>query len=250
MSSSIGTGYDLSSTTYSPDGRVFQVEYAQKAVENSGNAIGLKVKDGIVFGVEKLIVSKMLEKGSNRRIESIDRHVGMTFAGLSADARQLVSRGRSEAKQYKQFYQNNIPGRILSERLSAYVHAYTLYGSVRPFGCSILLASYDKDGHHLHCLEPSGVAYEYYAAAVGKAKGAAKGELEKLKLKELTCREALLEVAKIINTIHDDVKDKDFELELSWLCEETKWTHQLVPQKLVEEMDQKAKQYLEEMDDM
>uniref|UniRef100_M1AAS8 Proteasome subunit alpha type n=1 Tax=Solanum tuberosum TaxID=4113 RepID=M1AAS8_SOLTU len=75
--SSIGTGYDLSVTTFSPDGRVFQIEYAGKAVDNSGTVVGIKCKDGIVLGVEKLIASKMMLPGSNRRIHSVHRHSGM-----------------------------------------------------------------------------------------------------------------------------------------------------------------------------
>ncbi|KAG1035647.1 hypothetical protein G6F55_013557 [Rhizopus delemar] len=74
---SIGTGYDLSVSTYSPDGRVFQVEYANKAVDNSGTAIGLRVKDGVVLAVEKLIQSKLLVQGANRRIQSADLHIGI-----------------------------------------------------------------------------------------------------------------------------------------------------------------------------
>nr|XP_009592267.1 proteasome subunit alpha type-3-like [Nicotiana tomentosiformis]XP_016453646.1 PREDICTED: proteasome subunit alpha type-3-like [Nicotiana tabacum] len=74
---SIGTGYDLSVTTFSPDGRVFQIEYAGKAVDNSGTVVGIKCKDGIILGVEKLIASKMMLPGSNRRIHSVHRHSGM-----------------------------------------------------------------------------------------------------------------------------------------------------------------------------
>ena len=87
--SSIGTGYDLSTSTFSPDGRVFQVDYAQKAVESSGTAIAIRGKDGVVFAVEKIITSKLYEKSANRRIFSIDRHIGMAGSGLYADVRQL-----------------------------------------------------------------------------------------------------------------------------------------------------------------
>lgn len=69
--------YDLSASQFSPDGRVFQVEYAAKAVENSGTVIGLRGKDGVVFAVEKLITSKLYEPGANKRIFHIDEHVGM-----------------------------------------------------------------------------------------------------------------------------------------------------------------------------
>jgi len=244
--SSIGTGYDLSCTSYSPDGRVFQIEYAGKAVDNSGTAIGVRCKDGIVLGVEKLIISKMLEPGSNRRIYSVDTHSGLTFAGLSADARSLVNRCRSEAKNYKQFYHDSIPARILADRISAFMQAYTLYGHLRPFGVSLLLGTWDKDGPQLHMIEPSGLCYGYHGAAVGKGKQAAKGELEKLKLAEMTVQQAVKEVAKIIYQVHDEVKDKEFELELSWICAESKFQHQMVPKDVQEQAEKHAKAALEE----
>jgi len=247
--SSIGTGYDLSCTSYSPDGRVFQIEYAGKAVDNSGTAVGIRCKDGIVLGVEKLVISKMLEPGSNRRIYSVDLHSGLTFAGLSADARALVGRCRSEAKNYKQFYHDPIPARIfLNERISPFMQAYTLYGHLRPFGVSLIVGTWDKDGPQLHMIDPSGLSYGYYGAAVGKGKQAAKGELEKLKFTELTVRQAAKEVAKIIYQVHDEVKDKEFKLELSWICAESKFQHQMVPKDVHEEAEKFAKAALEEME--
>jgi len=243
--SSIGTGYDLSCTTFSPDGRVFQVEYAIKAVENSGTAIGIRCKDGVVLGVEKLIISKMLEPGSNKRIFSVDRHCGLTFAGLAADARQLVNRARSEAKNYKSFYGDIIPSKVLNDRIAGFMQAYTLYASMRPFGVSVILASWDKDGPSLYSIEPSGVAYGYYGATVGKGKQSAKGELEKLKLSEMDCRQAVKEVARIVHSVHDDVKDKEFELEMSWICKESNFQHQFVPKELVVEAEKLAKAALE-----
>ncbi|KAK6304660.1 hypothetical protein J4Q44_G00252460 [Coregonus suidteri] len=107
--SSIGTGYDLSASTFSPDGRVFQVEYAMKAVENSSTAIGIRCKDGVVFGVEKLVLSKLYEQGSNKRIFNVDRHVGMAVAGLLADARSLSEVAREEASNFRSNYGHNIP---------------------------------------------------------------------------------------------------------------------------------------------
>jgi 20S proteasome subunit alpha 7 len=243
--SGIGTGYDLSCTTYSPDGKIFQVEYAMKAVDNSGTAIGVRVKDGIVLGVEKLITLKMLEPGSNKRIYTLDKHIGLTFAGLSADARHLVNRGKLESKNYKSFYDHSMSVRILNERLSGYMQAYTLYASVRPFGCSIILGGYDSRGPQLYMIEPSGISYGYYAIAVGKAKQAAKGELEKLKLSEMICRQAIEEVAKIIYQVHDDVKDKEFELEMSWICEESKYKHENIPKDLLKQIEEKVKKDLE-----
>merc|ERR1711977_124073 len=246
---SIGTGYDLSTTTFSPDGRVFQVEYAGKAVDSSGTTVALRCKDGIVFAVEKMVRSKMLVEGSNRRIFSAAKHVGMAFAGLQADARQLVNRARAEADAYKGQYGHDIPGHVLNERLASFMHLFTAYWSVRPFGASVLMGTHTRDGYELYMLDPSGTAYRYYAMALGKAKQAAKTELEKLNLDELSARDALFEVAKVIHGVHDEVKDKDFELELSWISDETNGEHRLVDKEMRDEISQRAKDALDEEDE-
>uniref|UniRef100_A0A3P9N7Q6 Proteasome subunit alpha type n=1 Tax=Poecilia reticulata TaxID=8081 RepID=A0A3P9N7Q6_POERE len=231
MSSS--SNYDLSASTFSPDGRVFQVEYAMKAVENSSTAIGIRCKDGIVFGVEKLVLSKLYEEGSNKRIFNIDRHVGMAVAGLLADARSLAEVAREEASNFRSNYGHDIPLKHLSDRVAMYVHAYTLYSAVRPFGCSFILGSYNKDdGAQLYMVDPSGISYGYWGCAIGKAKQAAKTEIEKL-----------------IYIVHDEVKDKAFELELSWVGEVTNGRHELVPKDIKEEAEKYAKDSLEEEDD-
>eukprot|EP00695_Tsukubamonas_globosa_P004026 TRINITY_DN982_c0_g1_i1.p1 TRINITY_DN982_c0_g1~~TRINITY_DN982_c0_g1_i1.p1 ORF type:complete len:271 (-),score=115.71 TRINITY_DN982_c0_g1_i1:45-800(-) len=243
--SSIGTGYDLSSTTYSPDGRLFQVEYAVKAVDDSSTAIGLACKDGVVVGIEKLILSKMLVSGSNRRVFPVDRHAGLAAAGLVADGRQIITRARDECRNYSQNYGIQIPAKTLGDRIGSFMHVYTLYGSVRPFGCSVLLASYDQEGPQLFVVDPSGNSFGYHGIAIGKARQAAKTEIEKLKLSELTCRQAVIEIAKMIYKVHDFVKDKEFELELGWVCDESKKQFQLVPATIREEAERIAKAALE-----
>ncbi|KAK4822542.1 hypothetical protein QYF61_015548 [Mycteria americana] len=105
--------YDLSASTFSPDGRVFQVEYAMKAVENSSTAIGIRCKDGVVFGVEKLVLSKLYEEGSNKRLFNVDRHVGMAVAGLLADARSLADIAREEASNFRSNYGYDIPLKVI-----------------------------------------------------------------------------------------------------------------------------------------
>lgn len=247
--SSIGTGYDLSASQFSPDGRVFQVEYAQKAVENSGTAIAIRGKDGVVFAVEKLVQSKLYERGANKRIFNVDRHVGMAVAGLLSDARQLVETSRDEAANYRANYGNSIPLKHLTDRVSMYVHAYTLYSSVRPFGASILVGSWEDDGPQLYVIDPSGVSHGYYGCAIGKAKQNAKTEIEKLKMKDMSIKDLIKEVAKIIYVVHDEVKDKAFELELSWVGEATGGRHQMVPADVKAEAEKYAKDALEESDD-
>ncbi|XP_067681248.1 proteasome subunit alpha type-3-like [Haliotis asinina] len=247
--SSIGTGYDLSASQFSPDGRVFQVEYAQKAVENSGTAIGIRGKDGVVFGVEKLVTSKLYEPGSNKRIFNVDKHIGAAVAGLLSDARHLVDQAREEASNYRYNYGSSIPLKHLTDRVSMYVHAYTLYSSIRPFGVGAILGSYEADGPQMYLIDPSGVSWGYHGCAVGKAKQNAKTEIEKLKMKDMTMQELVKEVAKIIYIVHDEVKDKAFELELSWVGEGTGGRHELVPPEVFTEAEKYAKEALEESDD-
>ncbi|SCV75000.1 BQ2448_8029 [Microbotryum intermedium] len=283
--SSIGTGYDLSSSTYSPDGRIFQVEYANKAVENSGTAIGLRCKDGIVLAVEKLVSSKLLVPGANKRIATVDLHAGVvsgldkcywlacydgsiTFlettmtldSGLLADGRHIANRARDECEDYRNNYNTPISTKMLSERLSLYFQAYTLYSSVRPFALSAIVAGWDApDGiaekkaeglPKLFCIEPSGVYWGYRGCAIGKGRQLARTEIEKLKLEQLTAEEALVDAARIIHQVHDEAKDKDFELELSWISPASGWRHQAVPKELAEAAEKKAKEILDAENEM
>lgn len=248
--SSIGTGYDLSASQFSPDGRVFQIEYANKAVENSGTAIGLRGKDGIVFAVEKIVTSKLYEAGANRRLFNVDKHVGVAAAGLISDARQLSEIAREEAATYRSDYGASIPLEQLTNRLSSYMHNYTLYSAIRPFGATLLMGSWNKQkGAELYCIEPSGVGYGYWGCAAGKAKSNAKTEIEKLKMKDMSCADLIKEAAKIIYVVHDEVKDKMFELELSWVGEFTGGVHQRVPNDVYAEAEKFAKSAMEEDSD-
>uniref|UniRef100_A0A2K5LWN8 Proteasome subunit alpha type-3 n=1 Tax=Cercocebus atys TaxID=9531 RepID=A0A2K5LWN8_CERAT len=132
----------------------------------------------------------------------------MAVAGLLADARSLADIAREEASNFRSNFGYNIPLKHLADRVAMYVHAYTLYSAVRPFGCSFMLGSYSvNDGAQLYMIGPSGVSYDYWGCAI-----------------EMTCRDIVKEVAKIIYIVHDEVKDKAFELELGW-C----WDYRLEP---------------------
>merc|ERR1711935_1020483 len=115
---------------------------AEAGSTRSMSSIGIRCSDGVVMGVEKPKLSKMLVEGSNRRIYTIDKHSGMCVSGLMADARQVVSYAREEANSYQDFYGGVIPGNVLCARVASLMHIYTLNWQVRPFGANALLASY------------------------------------------------------------------------------------------------------------
>ncbi|KAI4125179.1 MAG: hypothetical protein LQ347_005462 [Umbilicaria vellea] len=274
---SIGTGYDLSNSVFSPDGRNFQVEYAVKAVENGGTSIGIRCKDGVVLAVEKIISSKLLKPGANKRIATVDRNIGVVSSGLIPDGRHFVSRARDEASSWRSTYKGPIPIAALASRLGGYVQAYTLYSSVRPFGVTAIVGGWDSEaelpvdgqvgtgprvgsggkvegakagGPGLYMIEPSGLYWGYYGAATGKGRQAAKAELEKLDLASgnLTLQEGVKEAARIIHVAHEDSKDKEFELEMTWISSldgPTKGRHEEVPKDILEEAEKAAKQALE-----
>eukprot|EP00747_Dinoflagellata_sp_TGD_P162456 gnl/TRDRNA2_/TRDRNA2_180093_c0_seq1.p1 gnl/TRDRNA2_/TRDRNA2_180093_c0~~gnl/TRDRNA2_/TRDRNA2_180093_c0_seq1.p1 ORF type:complete len:257 (+),score=57.90 gnl/TRDRNA2_/TRDRNA2_180093_c0_seq1:47-817(+) len=250
-----GAGYDLSVTTFSPDGRVFQVEYANKAVELSGTTVAICCSDGILWGVEKFLVSKMLVPGTNKRLYPIHRHAGGACAGLVADGRQIVSRARQEANSYYSAYREEIPPAILAERLGMFVHAYTLYWSIRPFGSSMLMGTVEPESHQpaIFCIEPSGLVHKYRGHAIGKGAQAAKTEIEKLLAAqegkpEFTCEKALAEVARILHKVHDE-KDRDFEFEAAWICPASNWQHAMVPPNLLKAAEAEAKARIEAEDE-
>lgn len=234
-----GSGYDYSCGTFSPDGRIFQVEYANKAVENSGTAIGIKCTDGVVIAIGKPQGSKMLVSSSNRSVFSIDKQAGIVATGFNSDGRQIVNRAREEANNYRDTYGAHIIPSVLSNRLSLYVHTFTLYGSLRPFGVTSIVVGYDEDTctPELYMIEPSGLALRYFGCAAGKGANAAKTELEKLLnnrgVTGISCREAVVQLARILNTIRDPSKDKSIELEMGWISEESNWKFSHVPEEIL-----------------
>lgn len=242
---SIGTGYDLSASTYSPDGRIFQSEYAAKASENSGTVIGLRVNNGVILAVENLIHSKLLVRGANRRIQSIDKHIGMASAGVTADGRAIAARAGEEVRNLRDTWHDPPTIKAVTERIALYFQAYTLYSSVRPFGINAIFGGVDKTGPSLYVVEPSGIHTGFHGAAVGKGRQLAKTEMEKLKLQELSLREAVKEAARIIYVVHEDQKEKDFELEMAWIGDETENVLVPVPPELLAEAEREAREALE-----
>jgi 20S proteasome subunit alpha 7 len=255
---SSGAGYDLSASTFSPDGRIFQVEYASKAVENAGTVIGIKASDGVVLGVSKPILHKMVVPTtcSYKRIHTVDYHAGVASTGFLPDARVLVARAIEEAADYQRQYGIKVPPKVLADRMGYYVHYFTLHGALRPFGASCVMAAYDEDVKKfcLHMVEPNGAASSYFGVATGKGKQAAKTELEKLNLHKEPCtsEEAVKHIAKILTLLHQENKDnegKALEMELSWICEASNYKHVGLKKEKVAQVTAWVKEQLEADDD-
>ena len=159
--------YDRAITVFSPDGRLFQVEYAREAVKRGTTTVGLKFNDGVVLIVDKRITSALVEPGSIEKIFKIDDHAGVATSGLVADARVLVDRARTDAQMNRVTYDENIEVETLVKKICDFKQTYTQYGGVRPFGTALLIAGEDSTGVHLYETDPSGALMSYKATAIG-----------------------------------------------------------------------------------
>ncbi|NLX47878.1 MAG: archaeal proteasome endopeptidase complex subunit alpha [Euryarchaeota archaeon] len=159
--------YDRAITVFSPDGRLFQVEYAREAVKRGTTTVGLKFKDGVVLIVDKRIASRLMEPKSIEKIFQIDHHIGCATSGLVADARILVDQARVLAQINKITYDERAAVEDLVKRICDYKQNYTQYGGVRPFGTALLVAGVDDQGEHLFETDPSGALVSYKAGSIG-----------------------------------------------------------------------------------
>ncbi|MDP6905945.1 MAG: archaeal proteasome endopeptidase complex subunit alpha [Candidatus Thalassarchaeaceae archaeon] len=165
-----GRGYDHGITTFSPDGRLFQVEYARESVKRGTTTAGLKFRDGVILVVDKRISSRLIIPESIEKVYKIDDHIGFATSGLVADARQLVERARVQCQVNRITYSASIPVDTMAKRICDFKQSFTQYGGSRPFGTALLIAGVDDNGLHLYETDPSGAYQSYHAGAIGKGR--------------------------------------------------------------------------------
>jgi proteasome alpha subunit len=160
-------GYDRTIAVFSPDGRLFQVEYAKEAVKRGTTCLGIAFKDGIVLATLKpntsLIVNTSMEK-----IFQVDDHIGAVASGFLADARVLVNQSRVRAQVHKITYEEAADVWSIARVIGDRMQVSTLYAGLRPFGVSFLIAGVDKSGSHVIEADPSGTLFEWQAYALGR----------------------------------------------------------------------------------
>jgi len=183
--------YDRAITVFSPDGRLFQVEYAREAVKRGTTTVGVKFKDGVVLIVDKRIASRLVEPDSIEKIFTIDDHIGCATSGLVADARALIDRARLDAQINEITYNEKIQIKTLVKRICDFKQTYTQYGGVRPFGTALLIAGVDETGPRLFSTDPSGALMEYKASSEGAGRTGAMAYFEEKYNENMTVEEAV-----------------------------------------------------------
>jgi proteasome alpha subunit len=202
-------GYDRAITVFSPDGRLYQVEYAREAVKRGTTAVGIKAKDGVVLIVDKRVSSKLLEASSIEKIFKIDEHIGVASSGLVGDARSLVDRARIECQINRVSYDEPIEVEALAKKLCDHMQTLTQYGGIRPYGTALLIAGVSDGECRLFETDPSGTLLEYKATGIGIGRPAAMKVFEEEYNPESEIKDVILLGLKALHSATEGKFDVD-----------------------------------------
>ena len=171
-------GYDMTPTMYSPDGRIYQVEYAMETVKRGTLALGIKTKEGVIMAVEEK--PRTLQTSNiTQKIFQIDFHIGVAAAGYIPDARVQVDNARFFSQGNKMTYDEAVQVETVAKHLADQSHQFTQYSGVRPNGVALIIAGVDIKGESIYLTDPSGTFIQYAAIAIGSGSDEVNSFLEK-----------------------------------------------------------------------
>jgi len=180
--------YSFSLTTFSPSGKLVQIEHALTAVGSGQTSLGIKAANGVVIATEKKLPSNLVDV---QKIQALTPNIGVVYSGMGPDFRVLVRKSRKQAQQYYRLYKESIPVTQLVRETAAVMQEFTQSGGVRPFGVSLLIAGYDDNGPQLYQVDPSGSYFSWKASAMGKNVSNAKTFLEKRYTEDMELDDAI-----------------------------------------------------------
>jgi proteasome alpha subunit len=196
--------YDRGITIFSPDGRLYQVEYAREAVKRGTASIGVRTEDGVVLAVDKRIRSPLMERSSVEKIHKADDHIGIASAGHVADARQLIDFARREAQVNQLRYGEPVGVETLTKAVTDHIQQYTQVGGARPFGVALIIGGIADGEPRLYETDPSGTPYEWKALAVGADRGDIREYLEENYREDMDLDGGVSLALEALASVHDD----------------------------------------------
>jgi len=203
------TEYDRSVNLFSPEGRLFQVEYAIEAIKLGSTAIGIQTSEGVVLAVEKRVTSPLIIPSSIEKIYEIDSKIGCAMSGLIADSRTMVDKARVESQNHWFTYNEPMSVESITQSLSNLALSFgkmdvSKGGMSRPFGVALLIGGIDEKGPQLFHLDPSGTYLQYEAKAIGSASEGAQSSLQELYHKSMTLNEASVTALSILKQVMEE----------------------------------------------
>lgn len=213
-------GYDRAITVFSPDGRLYQVEYAIETVRRGTLAIGIKAKEGVVLAVEEK-TRKLQINNVTQKIFQVDDHIGVAAAGYIPDARTQVDHARFFAQSNRLIYDEPVDVEGVAKNIADMAQQFTQYAGVRPFGVALLLAGVDKNGVNLFLTDPSGTYIGYDAMAIGAGSDQVTDFLEKSYKQDISLAEAASLAVECIYIVSED-KSSTKHLKMAIIDTQTK----------------------------
>jgi proteasome alpha subunit len=195
--------YDRAITIFSPEGRLYQVEYALELVKRGAPIVGVSCNEGVVLAANETPESNLEDPEYFRKIFQLDDHVASAIAGLSSDARILISQARVFCQSNKLLYDESVDIEILARRIGDMAQVYTQHAGVRPFGVSMILAGVDNTGSRVLTTDPSGAYRGFKATAVGRKSEEANRLLEEKYSNDISLEEAIKLAIDAVKTASD-----------------------------------------------
>jgi len=196
-------GYDRAITVFSPDGRLYQVEYAIETVRRGTLAVGIKTPSGVVIAVEEK-ARQLQSSGTTQKIFQVDDHIGVAAAGYIPDARIQVDHARIIAQSNRLIYDEVVDVETVARRIADLAQQYTQYAGVRPFGVSLIISGVDRDGSELFLTDPSGTFVGYDAVAIGAGSDQVTEYLEQKYTRGMPLDDACVLAAEAIYLVSED----------------------------------------------
>ena len=213
-------GYDMTPTMYSPDGRIYQVEYAIETVKRGTLAIGIGTRQGVIMAVEEK-PRALQTVNVTQKIFQVDHHIGVAAAGYIPDARIQVDNARFFSQGNRLTYDESVEVATVAKHLADQSHQFTQYSGVRPNGVALIIAGIDQKGESVYVTDPSGTYVQYAAVAIGAGSDDVNTFLEKHYTDELTLNDAAALAISAIN-LKTDQKEQTAHIKMARITTETK----------------------------
>ena len=196
--------YDRALTVFSPEGRLYQVEYALEAVRRGTIAVAIKSKEDVCLAAQIKIPSKLMDPDTIDKIFQIDEHIGVAISGLHADSRTLINYARVQAQSFRLTYDEPVRMNMLVKTIADLKQIYTQYGGIRPFGCALFFIGIDSTGPQIYTTSPSGIYRPYKAYALGSGEAQAREHIQTNYKENMSFKE-IVDLA--LNAIKESVEE-------------------------------------------